>query len=156
MLLVLLWTSNFLIISLRYYNFASPLTTVYQLWYIRESSIAVMVGNLICTWQLLQRIFHLRSFDNNRADIIPEPEIRRPAIQNHLIGRVRQITDEWHIWSRDEKDDGMGVNESTSTEGTAVDMGGIARAEPTTLMTLNKDGADAGPALEYRAQHDIV
>lgn len=47
----------------------SPFTTVYQLWYIREASVAVFVGNLLCTWQLLQRVFKLRSFDNKDAGI---------------------------------------------------------------------------------------
>lgn len=52
---------------IRYYNFASPETTVYALWYIREASVAIWVGNLICCWQLLQKLFNLRSFDNKEA-----------------------------------------------------------------------------------------
>lgn len=63
----------------RYYNFASPETTTYQLWYIRESSIAVVVGNLICCWQLLQKLFKFRSFDNAHAGILPEADIPRPV-----------------------------------------------------------------------------
>lgn len=53
----------------RVYNFLSPETTVYQLWYIREASVAMWVGNLVCCWQLIQRLFNLRSFDDKHAEI---------------------------------------------------------------------------------------
>jgi hypothetical protein len=59
----------------RTYNFLSPLTTVYQVWYIREASVAITVGNLICTWQLLQKLFKLRSFDDKKAEIEASPEM---------------------------------------------------------------------------------
>lgn len=51
------------------YNFQSPFTTIYQLWYIREASVAVQVANIICCWQLLQKVFKLRSFDNSTPNI---------------------------------------------------------------------------------------
>ncbi|KAL4968030.1 uncharacterized protein BDV14DRAFT_197264 [Aspergillus stella-maris] len=41
----------------KYFNFASPDTTVYQLWYIREASTAIYVANLMCWWPLLRKIF---------------------------------------------------------------------------------------------------
>lgn len=39
------------------FNFASPLTTTYQIWYIREASTAIYVANLVCLWPLVRRIF---------------------------------------------------------------------------------------------------
>lgn len=51
----------------RYYNFASPTTTTYQLWYIRESSMAIGVANLICSWQLFKKVFNLASLPNFKA-----------------------------------------------------------------------------------------
>ncbi|RKF77015.1 hypothetical protein GcC1_067022 [Golovinomyces cichoracearum] len=45
----------------KYYNFASPNTTTYQLWYVRESSMAIGVANLICSWQLFKTVFHMAS-----------------------------------------------------------------------------------------------
>ncbi|TQS36371.1 hypothetical protein Golomagni_03183 [Golovinomyces magnicellulatus] len=45
----------------KYYNFASPTTTTYQLWYVRESSMAIGVANLICSWQLFKKVFHMAS-----------------------------------------------------------------------------------------------
>ncbi|TAQ88138.1 hypothetical protein B7494_g3533 [Chlorociboria aeruginascens] len=59
------------------YNFKSPLTTTYQLWYIRESSVAICVGNMICCWQIMQRLFKLRSFDNRQSNIVLDPEMAR-------------------------------------------------------------------------------
>ncbi|KAI9743641.1 MAG: hypothetical protein M1818_002957 [Claussenomyces sp. TS43310] len=51
----------------KYYNFKSPLTTSYQLWYIREASVALWVGNLVGCWQLCQHFFHARSFDDTTS-----------------------------------------------------------------------------------------
>ncbi|KAL5333570.1 hypothetical protein BJX70DRAFT_57430 [Aspergillus crustosus] len=41
------------------FNFASPLTTTYQIWYIREASTAIYVANLVCMWPLLRKVFSL-------------------------------------------------------------------------------------------------
>ncbi|KAJ5109795.1 hypothetical protein N7532_002440 [Penicillium argentinense] len=46
----------------KYFNFASPLTTVYQIWYIREASTAVFVANMMCWWPLLRKLFGLTTF----------------------------------------------------------------------------------------------
>ena len=47
------------------FNFASPLTTIYQIWYIREASTAIYVANLVCLWPLLRRLFGFSSFQNS-------------------------------------------------------------------------------------------
>ncbi|KAJ6140195.1 hypothetical protein N7471_006681 [Penicillium samsonianum] len=49
----------------KYFNFASPLTTVYQIWYIREASTAVFVANMMCWWPLLRKLFGLQTFQYN-------------------------------------------------------------------------------------------
>ncbi|KAJ5130303.1 uncharacterized protein N7515_006342 [Penicillium bovifimosum] len=49
----------------KYFNFASPLTTTYQIWYIREASTAVYVANLMCWWPLLRKLFGLKAFQYN-------------------------------------------------------------------------------------------
>ncbi|KAJ5243458.1 uncharacterized protein N7469_001785 [Penicillium citrinum] len=46
----------------KYFNFASPLTTVYQIWYIREASTAIFVANMMCWWPLLRKIFGMKAF----------------------------------------------------------------------------------------------
>ncbi|KAL2861817.1 hypothetical protein BJX68DRAFT_260621 [Aspergillus pseudodeflectus] len=53
------------------YNFASPYTTTYQIWYIREASTSIYVANLVCLWPLMRRIFGFvatqRGSDPDRA-----------------------------------------------------------------------------------------
>ncbi|KAJ5960201.1 uncharacterized protein N7479_007351 [Penicillium vulpinum] len=49
----------------KYFNFASPLTTTYQIWYIREASTAIYVANLMCWWPLLRRLFGVKAFQYN-------------------------------------------------------------------------------------------
>jgi hypothetical protein len=49
----------------KYFNFASPMTTQYQLWYIREASTAIYVANLMCWWPLLRKLFGLKAFQYN-------------------------------------------------------------------------------------------
>lgn len=53
----------------KYFNFASPLTTTYQIWYIREASTAIYVANLMCWWPLLRKLFGVKAFqyNSNRA-----------------------------------------------------------------------------------------
>ncbi|KAJ5739077.1 hypothetical protein N7533_011861 [Penicillium manginii] len=46
----------------KYFNFASPLTTVYQIWYIREASTAIFVANMMCWWPLLRKLFGMKAF----------------------------------------------------------------------------------------------
>ncbi|KAJ5175152.1 uncharacterized protein N7482_001029 [Penicillium canariense] len=49
----------------KYFNFASPLTTTYQIWYIREASTSIYVANLMCWWPLLRKLFGLKAFSYN-------------------------------------------------------------------------------------------
>ncbi|KAJ5550834.1 hypothetical protein N7535_001227 [Penicillium sp. DV-2018c] len=49
----------------KYFNFAAPLTTTYQIWYIREASTAMYVANLMCWWPLLRKLFGLKAFQYN-------------------------------------------------------------------------------------------
>ena len=49
----------------KYFNFASPYTTTYQIWYIREASTAIYVSNIMCWWPLLRKIFGFKSFQHN-------------------------------------------------------------------------------------------
>ncbi|KAJ5163380.1 uncharacterized protein N7500_005210 [Penicillium coprophilum] len=49
----------------KFFNFASPLTTTYQIWYIREASTAIYVANLMCWWPLLRKLFGVKAFQYN-------------------------------------------------------------------------------------------
>lgn len=46
----------------KYYNFSNPLTTIYMLWYIRESSTAIYVSNIPMLWPLFRKAFKAGSF----------------------------------------------------------------------------------------------
>ncbi|CAG8888276.1 unnamed protein product [Penicillium egyptiacum] len=60
----------------KYFNFASPLTTTYQIWYIREASTAIYVANLMCWWPLLRKLFGVKAFqyNSNRAQRPGDPD----------------------------------------------------------------------------------
>lgn len=49
----------------KFFNFASPLTTIYQIWYIREASTSIYVANLMCWWPLLRKLFGVKAFKYN-------------------------------------------------------------------------------------------
>ncbi|KAI9715448.1 MAG: hypothetical protein M1812_005924 [Candelaria pacifica] len=51
----------------KYTNFASPLTTTYMIWYIRESSTAIYVANIMCWWPLLRKFFGMRTFSGDSS-----------------------------------------------------------------------------------------
>ncbi|RAH74123.1 uncharacterized protein BO66DRAFT_313446 [Aspergillus aculeatinus CBS 121060] len=44
------------------FNFASPLTTTYQIWYIREASTAIYVANMVCLSPLIRRVFSSKMY----------------------------------------------------------------------------------------------
>ncbi|EKV07630.1 hypothetical protein Pdw03_4157 [Penicillium digitatum] len=60
----------------KFFNFASPLTTTYQIWYIREASTAIYVANLMCWWPLLRKLFGVKAFqyNSNRAQQPGNPD----------------------------------------------------------------------------------
>ena len=144
------------------------MTTVYQLWYIREASVAVCVGNLICTWQLFQRMFRLRAFNDKTADIKDEPAMPqfRPMDPIRRFRTYFSTRDKTNLYST-----GHSSGESPLTFDGADRYGGFAgddekrgrairRNKHATngsyMMTLNRDGeGDARPALAFRDENQI-
>ncbi|KAF1951606.1 hypothetical protein CC80DRAFT_369905, partial [Byssothecium circinans] len=47
----------------KYYSFYEPYRGTWVVWYIRESSMAVLVANLPFTWTVLRKVFKLGAFD---------------------------------------------------------------------------------------------
>jgi len=141
------------------------MTTVYQLWYIREASVAVCVGNLICTWQLFQRMFRLRAFNNKTADIKDEPAMPQFRAANPVrlfrcYLNTRDKVTQYPTgndggesgWASDGHDGSGGI--SGDDEKSA---GKKSRVTTTSYMwTLNRDGeGDARPALAFRDENHI-
>ncbi|KAL4913237.1 hypothetical protein BDW62DRAFT_214406 [Aspergillus aurantiobrunneus] len=78
------------------YNFASPLTTTYQIWYIREASTAIYVANLVCLWPLLRKIFRFaatsRGSDPNRAQTGQPTETTGQASKSRFSAFLERAT----------------------------------------------------------------
>ncbi|KAH7327470.1 hypothetical protein BKA65DRAFT_435157 [Rhexocercosporidium sp. MPI-PUGE-AT-0058] len=148
----------------KYYNFASPLTTVYQLWYIREASISLVVSNLICTWQLLQKIFHFRSFSNTRFSITDDGTINHnPGLRHKFMRFAHRAR---HSVSGLP---GLGVsnqgnaggnegNDTFFTDDTELEerKSRWDDRRRDTQFSVERDGDDAGPAILYRSMHNIA
>jgi len=145
------------------------MTTVYQLWYIREASVAVTVGNLICTWQLFQRLFRLRAFDNKTADINDEPAMPQfrpinPIRMFRSYLSTRDKDNQYHTANDgesaiayDSPDGNSGASGEEEKKG-----GGAGKRKsrhvmtPSYMMTLNRDGeGDARLALAFRDENQI-
>ena len=141
------------------------MTTTYQLWYIREASVAVIVGNLICTWQLFQKMFRLRSFNNKNEGIKDEPAMPRMIKSGNPIRRAWDYltTDgrETHYKSANGGEDSAlhgssdGPDGSATSGGKGEKAGGGRVTTASYMMTLNRDGDDARPALAFRDENHI-
>jgi hypothetical protein len=148
------------------------MTTVYQLWYIREASVAICVGNLICTWQLFQRIFRLRTFNTKSAEIHDDPAMPRfvPHIPytnpvriawSYLTtarGNTQYQTATGGDSSLTTAEVADGSHEKGTLDGKMKKDKAQERHITSTsyMMTLNRDGeGDARPALAFRDEHKI-
>ncbi|KAJ5502340.1 hypothetical protein N7463_005214 [Penicillium fimorum] len=68
----------------KYFNFASPMTTVYQIWYIREASTAIFVANMMCWWPLLRKLFGVRAFQSHSSAGRPSRGTNNKEIKPYL------------------------------------------------------------------------
>jgi hypothetical protein len=51
----------------KYYSFAHPFSPMWEFWYIREASTAILVANMPICWPLLRRVFNLKAFNGNSS-----------------------------------------------------------------------------------------
>lgn len=49
-------------VASKHLSFTQPFSADWVFWYTRESSTAMIVTNMIYTWPLIRRVFHLQSF----------------------------------------------------------------------------------------------
>ncbi|KAJ4993800.1 hypothetical protein SVAN01_00854 [Stagonosporopsis vannaccii] len=59
-----------------YYSFAHPYGTTWMFWYIRESSMAIIVANMPFTWTLLREMFEVGDFDEDAQPWTFHPHAR--------------------------------------------------------------------------------
>ena len=143
------------------------MTTVYQLWYIRDASVAVCVGNVICTWQLFQRMFRLRAFNDKTADIKDEPAMPQfrpmnPIRRFRTYFSTRDKTNQYST-GNDGGESALTSDDHEGSYGVSGDdekRGWAKRNKHATttsyMMTLNRDGeGDARLALAFRDENQI-
>ena len=56
----------------KYYSFAHPFSPMWEFWYIREASTAVLVANMPMCWPLLRRMFNLKAFNGGASGSAPQ------------------------------------------------------------------------------------
>ncbi|KAK0099308.1 hypothetical protein ONS96_008538 [Cadophora gregata f. sp. sojae] len=165
----------------KYYHFTSPFTTIHQLWYIREASTSITLANLICCWQLLQKLFHLRSFSNTRFEITDDGVVSNNHGLRHRLIRlahrardsVSGIPGSWNASGhtgggggggafgfgyggrdgRDGRDDVTMGTDDTEFEERKSRWDDRRRD---TQFSVERDGDDARPAIMYRSMHNIA
>jgi hypothetical protein len=97
----------------KYYNFTSANTTVYMSWDVRETSVAIFVGNAMCWWPLLRKLFGGSSFkflkSRDSRELTPSfvnlPGPREKAIKLQPVTNVAPIGERW------EEIEGVGLDE---------------------------------------------
>lgn len=108
---------------------------MYQLWYIREASVSIWVGNIICCWQIIQKVLRARSFDNKSANIVMQPEIHNPAFDQRSDGGSPKTSDWWKQWGARARARGDRVPHASK-----MDMGTGASNDSATLVGREKGG----------------
>ncbi|QRD85796.1 hypothetical protein F9C07_4817 [Aspergillus flavus] len=155
------------------YNFLSPLTTMYQIWYIREASTAIYVANLICLWPLLRKLFGLKAFQFNSkhyrhhgAHLIKEspgasqspgttvssqsrPSFSIPRLHLSRLGSGRTVQNVVHKGSDEmhpspEATNKMSLTRLDTKEATHQEKKGLGEPGPTTLETHASYDLEAG------------
>lgn len=66
-----------------YYSFAYPYGTTWMFWYIRESSMAIIVANMPFTWTLLREMFEVGDFNEDAQPWTFHPHARTTSINTH-------------------------------------------------------------------------
>jgi hypothetical protein len=80
----------------KYYSFTQPFGSDWTFWYIRESSTAIIVGNLPLTWPLIRSIFNVRSFNGDSTN-----KHSRTTTAHFRSGGLRHVTE---VTTRDTDD----------------------------------------------------
>ncbi|OJJ44542.1 hypothetical protein ASPZODRAFT_134624 [Penicilliopsis zonata CBS 506.65] len=105
----------------KYFNFASPLTTTYQIWYIREASTAIYVANMMCWWPLLRKVFGLKAFQygsrqhrphhlpwpGHNAQVVRVPSGSVESRQSSSFRRLKQFNLSRHFCGQFDDSTGM-------------------------------------------------
>ncbi|KAF3040472.1 hypothetical protein E8E12_004702 [Didymella heteroderae] len=73
-----------------YYSFAHPYGHLWMFWYIRESSVAVIVANIPFTWTILRELFEVGEFDNVQPWTF-HPHARTMSVATHTTCQTASL-----------------------------------------------------------------
>ncbi|KAF1929941.1 uncharacterized protein M421DRAFT_91159 [Didymella exigua CBS 183.55] len=67
-----------------YYSFARPYGRTWMFWYVRESSMAVIVANIPFTWTILRELFEVGDFNENVQPWTFHPRARTRSVATRM------------------------------------------------------------------------
>lgn len=71
-----------------YYSFAHPYGRTWMFWYVRESSMAIIVANIPFTWTILRELFEVGDFDESVQPWTFHPHARTTSVATHTTHRT--------------------------------------------------------------------
>ncbi|KAF9700775.1 hypothetical protein EKO04_001227 [Ascochyta lentis] len=71
-----------------YYSFRSPYGGTWMFWYVRESSMAIIVANIPFTWTILRELFEVGDFDESAQPWTFHPHARTVSVATHSNHRT--------------------------------------------------------------------
>lgn len=71
-----------------YYSFKYPYGGTWMFWYVRESSMAIIVANIPFTWTILRELFEVGDFDENAQPWTFHPQARTRSAAAHANNRT--------------------------------------------------------------------
>lgn len=83
-----------------YYSFHNPYGTAWMFWYVRESSMAIIVANIPFTWTILRELFEVGDFNESIQPWTFHPHARTTSIatrSNHRTISSRPRTHDTRI-----------------------------------------------------------
>lgn len=71
-----------------YYSFSNPYGHTWMSWYMRESSMAIIVANIPFTWTILRELFEVGDFNENVQPWTFHPHAPTPSIATRTTQRT--------------------------------------------------------------------
>lgn len=124
-----------------YYSFVRPYSHTWMFWYIRESSMAVIVANIPFTWTILRELFEVGDFDENAQAWSFHPRARTTSLATHTthqtdLSAQRARTHETPINSRGSR----GTQSMTLVDSISPGQGsGASPAKSLALEDIDRD-----------------
>ncbi|CZT09556.1 uncharacterized protein RCO7_03680 [Rhynchosporium graminicola] len=151
------------IMNKRYLKLDSPqTTTTYRLWYLREAGPAVTIAAILCTWQLLQRLFRFTSFTNTSFSISDDGPLTDAHGFRQRILSIFSRPSVHRVQNRGMDNFNAQVDQATFTttdteleERNKWENRDTRRDTGFSILSFGQDDV-ARPAIIYRSMHNIA